>query len=406
MFYLVIFPSVRMRGFMKFKFLIALSFLIPSLSHSYSEDIPVDDLNNFVNIYNKIKSEFIGDVENSDLIKYAIKGMVSSLDEHSQYLVGEEVDVMNKSITGKFSGIGVELMNTDDGLLVISPLIGAPAYRAGILSGDIITSVNSISTRSKKSLDMAISSLVGDSKEPVRIIVNRDDIEIEFSVVREVINIKSVTSNVYKNIGVLRINVFQRGAYDDFKSELNKINKSSDLKGLIVDLRGNSGGLVNEAVEIADYLTERGKSLLITERKSGSFNNISKIDKMFNKPIVVIIDKGSASASEILAGSLKDNGEAVVVGDKSFGKGTIQSVSDYENGDVLVMTTATYLTPNGIIIQSNGVEPDFYIDLPRDLTVDIKSKKNDKKHKKTRLRDDLYIELALREVNNAINALK
>ena len=253
---------------------------------------------------------------------------------------------------------------------------------------------------------MAISSLVGDSKEPVRIIVNRDDIEIEFSVVREVINIKSVTSNVYKNIGVLRINVFQRGAYDDFKSELNKINKSSDLKGLIVDLRGNSGGLVNEAVEIADYLTERGKSLLITERKSGSFNNISKIDKMFNKPIVVIIDKGSASASEILAGSLKDNGEAVVVGDKSFGKGTIQSVSDYENGDVLVMTTATYLTPNGIIIQSNGVEPDFYIDLPRDLTVDIKSKKNDKKHKKTRLRDDLYIELALREVNNAINALK
>lgn len=379
-------------------FLFAFMFM-PMVSHSTDSDVPVDDLNNLVSIYNKIKSDYVGEVNNSDLIKSAIRGMVESLDQNSKYLVGNDVDNINKSMSGSFSGIGVELITTEDGLLVISPLDGGPAYRSGIVSGDIITSVNNISAKNKKTVASAISSLGGDEDRKIDVVVQRGDDSIEFSLVKEIVSVKPIKSKkIDGKYAVMKINTFSRGAFRDFKADLESMNRSGNVEGLIIDLRGNSGGLVDEAVDIADYLIDRNKVLLITERKFDTLTTTSRMDNMFNKPIVVIIDKGSASASEILAGAIQDNGAGLIVGENSFGKGTIQSVSDYENGDVLVITTATYLTPNGNIIQSNGVKPDIEIE-GVDL---IKTSKKRKRFKST-IADDHYMVRSISELKSLIS---
>lgn len=379
-------------------FMVAFMFM-PMVSHSTDSDVPVDDLNNLVSIYNKIKSDYVGEVNNSDLIKSAIRGMVESLDQNSKYLVGSDVDNINKSMSGSFSGIGVELITTEDGLLVISPLDGGPAYRSGIVSGDIITSVNNISAKNKKTVASAISSLGGDEDRKVDVVVQRGDDSIEFSLVKEIVSIKPIKSTkIDGKYAVMKINTFSRGTFIDFKADIESMNRNGKVEGLIIDLRGNSGGLVDEAVDIADYLIDRNKVLLITERKFDTLTTISRMDNMFNKPIVVIIDKGSASASEILAGAIQDNGAGLIVGENSFGKGTIQSVSDYENGDVLVITTATYLTPNGNIIQSNGVKPDIEIE-GVDL---IKTSKKRKRFKPT-IAADHYMVRSISELKSLIS---
>ena len=317
-----------------------------------------------------IDKKFLGEIDEEKILNETIKGYVKGLDDpYTEYMTKEEMEEFNTDIMGNFTGIGIYLTNDVERnvIVIISPIKDSPAYKAGILPGDIITKVDGVSYTGEQ-LTEASNKIKGEIGTKVKLEILRNDETIELEITREHIKINHVESKILNNnIGYIEFNSFDDGCSDEFKEKVEEL-KSKNITSLIIDIRNNGGGLVDEAIKIADYIVEKDATLLITKDKTGE-EEITKaeIDPIIDVPIVVLTNGSSASASEILAGALKDNGKATIVGEKTYGKGVIQELLTLTDGSGLKITTSEYYTPNRNKINEVGITPDVEVKLDEEI---------------------------------------
>ncbi len=330
----------------------------------------------FTEVLSLVKKNYVEEVTTKDLVYGAIKGMLNSLDPHSAFMPPEAYKDMQLDTKGEFGGIGIQIGLKDGILTVIAPIEDTPAYNAGIKSGDKIIKINGESTRDM-GLQDAVSKMRGLKGTSVAITIMREGWKDtkDFTIVRDVIKVKSVKSRVIEgNIGYVKVSQFQERTADDLEAALSKLEKQN-ITSLILDLRNNPGGLLNSAVDVSSQFLPAGKVVVSIKGRSGEKGEYrtedSKVSeqkgekaKMFSAiPMIVLVNQGSASASEIVAGALKDWNRAVILGVQTFGKGSVQSVVPLSDGSGLRLTTARYYTPKGISIQSTGITPDIIVKL-------------------------------------------
>ena len=336
-----------------------------------NEDISAEVLKSFIDAYQIIKNNYVDRVDNEKLIFDAMKGMVGNLDPHSQYLDKEDKDFLINNINGEFAGIGIEYQKVDKGIKVISPLEGTPADKAGIKSGDFIFKINDRSINTFKSVEEALKLLKGKAGEEVTLSALRDNKEIKFNLVKEIIKVQSTKSKIISNdFGYIRISAFQKDTSIEVHKALSEMLKERKIEGLILDLRGNPGGLLDEAIKVSDLFLDEVVVVFTKDRTNKSKLYRAKYGQIIKgTPIVVLVNNGSASASEIVAGALQDNKRAIIIGSKTFGKGSVQTIIEFDDGNAMKLTTSRYYTPNGDSIQAKGIIPDIEI---YDLTVKLK----------------------------------
>ncbi|MBW1998406.1 MAG: S41 family peptidase [Deltaproteobacteria bacterium] len=320
----------------------------------------------FTEVLRQIQENYVEPKDPKELIQGAIKGMVQSLDPHSSFLTREEHQELLIETKGSFSGVGIEISIRDNMLTVVAPIEGSPAYKAGIRAGDKIIKINDDST-ADMSLSEAVKRIRGKKGTKVRLTVIREgeDKPIEFTIVRDVIPLRSVRYyRLTPEIGYVRISTFQSKTTKDLSKALNELEKNASLKGLILDLRNNPGGLLSQAIEVSDLFLESG--VIVSTRGRNQSQNMEvrahKNRKPRNYPIIVLVNSGSASASEIVAGALQDNRKALILGTKTFGKGSVQTIVSLSDGSGLRLTTARYYTPSGRSIQLSGIIPDIELE--------------------------------------------
>jgi carboxyl-terminal processing protease len=318
-----------------------------------------------------VQQHYVDDIDRPTLVRNALKGMLAALDPHSAYLPPRDFTEMNIEISGSFSGIGIEINREDGKLLVVSPIDDSPAHRAGIQPGDQIWKIGGSLTRSL-SLDEAVSRMRGPRGTRVVLTILREGAPapLVFTLVRDIIHTKSLKGRILEpGYGSIRIAQFQEGTGEEFESTLEKLRKMNggQLRGLVLDLRNNPGGLLEEAVAVANrFLGERPETAEIVStrgREPGSSETFTATigPKEPPYPLVVLVNGGSASASEIVAGALQDHRRAVIMGTQTFGKGSVQSVLQLPHGAGLKLTTARYYTPAGRSIQARGITPDILV---------------------------------------------
>lgn len=314
--------------------------------------------NKLLGLEGLIEEEYYQEVSEDKLVDGAIKGLFEGLeDPYSQYYTKDEFQTLKEQTSGSFVGIGVYIgVNAEDkNITIISPIEDSPAYKAGIKSGDVVLAVDGEPVSSKQ-LDDVIKKIKGKENTDVKLTVQRDGKRLDFTVKRQTIVTKSVDSEVKDNdIGYLRITSFDENTYTEFKEHIDKLKKSN-IKGLVIDLRDNPGGLLDVCVDIADDLIGKG-TIVYTKDNSGNKEYYKSDDKELDLPIAVLINGGSASASEILTAALVDNNKAIAIGETSFGKGLVQSVKGLKDGTGYKLTTAQYYTPNGDYINKKGIKP-------------------------------------------------
>lgn len=330
--------------------------------------LPLNELRNFSDIFARVKTDYVEEVDDKTLLEYAIRGMLSGLDPHSTYLNNEEYKELKIGTTGKFGGLGIQVGMEDGFVKVISPIDDTPAFRAGLESGDLIIRLNEKSVKGM-TLNDAVKIMRGEPGTDIKLTVIREgsDKPLPFTVTRDIISVKSVKSRILEpNYGYVRISNFQSKTARDLISEVGKLKKENkdELKGLVLDLRNNPGGVLSAAADVSDAFIDEGKLVYTKGRIANSdFEfNAKPGDIMNGLPIVVLINGGSASASEIVAGALQDHKRAVVMGSKSFGKGSVQTIQELRSGGAVKITTARYFTPNGRSIQGEGITPDIALD--------------------------------------------
>jgi carboxyl-terminal processing protease len=332
-----------------------------------STTIPLEELRNFSDIFARIKTDYVEYVDDKTLLENAIRGMLTGLDPHSTYLGPDEYKELKIGTTGKFGGLGIQVSMENGFVKVISPIDDTPAYRAGLEAGDLIIRLNDKSVKGM-TLNDAVKIMRGEPGSDIKLIVIREgtDKPLPFTITRDIIAVKSVKSRILEpGFGYIRISNFQSKTGRDLVSEVSKLKKDNEneLKGLVLDLRNNPGGVLSAAADVSDAFIDNGKLVYTKGRIDNSdFKFHAKPGDIMNGlPMVVLINGGSASASEIVAGALQDHKRAVVMGSKSFGKGSVQTIQELRSGGAVKMTTARYYTPKGRSIQGEGITPDIIL---------------------------------------------
>ncbi|MFX0542926.1 S41 family peptidase [Roseovarius sp. S4756] len=331
-----------------------------------------EQLDLFGDIFERIRAQYVEEVDEGDLIEAAINGMLTSLDPHSSYLPPEDAEDMQVQTRGEFGGLGIEVTQEEGFVKVVSPIDGTPAANAGVESGDYITHVDGESVLGL-SLDEAVDMMRGPvGSEIVITVVREGEAEpFDLSIIRDTIKVTAVRARTEQKAVVLRVSSFSDQTYqnleDGLAEEIEKAGGIDKINGIVIDLRNNPGGLLNQAIKVSDAFLEKGEIVSTRGRdpQDGERFNATPGDLAQGKPIVVLINGGSASASEIVAGALQDHNRAVVVGTKSFGKGSVQTVMPLRGDGAMRLTTSRYYTPSGRSIQALGVSPDILVAQPR-----------------------------------------
>jgi len=333
-----------------------------------SAGLPLNELRNFSDIFARVKSDYVEEVDDKTLLEHAIRGMLTGLDPHSTYLSPEEYKELKIGTTGKFGGLGIQVGMEDGFVKVISPIDDTPAFRAGLESGDLIIRLNDKSVKGM-TLNDAVKIMRGKPGTDIKLTVIREgaDKPLPFTVTRDIISVNSVKSRILEpDYGYIRISNFQSKTARDLVTEISKLKKDNknELKGLVLDLRNNPGGVLSAAADVSDAFINDGKLVYTKGRiENTEFEfNAKPGDIMNGSPVVVLINGGSASASEIVAGALQDHRRAVIMGSKSFGKGSVQTIQELRSGGAVKITTARYFTPNGRSIQGEGITPDIVLE--------------------------------------------
>ena len=327
--------------------------------------LPLDELRTFTDVFDRIKRDYVEPVDDKELLVSAIRGMLSGLDPHSSYLDESAYHELQTGTSGEFGGLGIEVGMEDGFIKVVAPIDGTPAHEAGVQAGDLIIRLDDTPVKGL-SLDDAIKMMRGKPNTEITLTIVRDgeDKPLKITIVRDIIQIRSVRSELLEpGFGHVRVSQFQSRTAQSLREELDKLRSANggELKGLILDLRNNPGGVLNGAVEVADVFLNNGTVVYTEGRGNGSKQNFKATpgDVLQGAPIVVLVNSGSASASEIVAGALQDQKRAIIMGERTFGKGSVQTILPLMGGTAVKLTTARYYTPNGRSIQAEGIEPDI-----------------------------------------------
>ena len=345
-----------------------------SLAHNVWADknmasaLPLEDLRTFTDVYARIKQDYVTDVDDSDLLKNAIRGMLSGLDPHSSYLDEEQFRELQIGTSGEFGGLGIEVGMENGFVKVIAPIDDTPADRAGVKAGDLIIKLDDKSVKGL-TLEEAVKLMRGKKGSDINLTIVREgeDAPLDIKITRDVIRVRSVRNRVLEpGYGYVRISNFQSKTTRSLLDALESLEKKNEgkLKGLVLDLRNNPGGVLTGAVGVSDTFLKDNKLIVYTEGRVDDSElkyNASTGDSLNGAPLVVLINQGSASASEIVAGAMQDHERATIIGTKSFGKGSVQTILPLNDNTALKLTTARYYTPAGRSIQSQGIVPDILL---------------------------------------------
>ncbi len=339
-----------------------------NLSNSYSSNELYEKIDIFGEVLEKIKKDYVDEVNQSEMMDSAINGVLQSLDPYSSYMSPELFKEMQTDTRGEFGGLGIEIGMESGVVKVISPIDDTPASRAGIKAGDYIVKIGNDQVQGK-SLMEAVKLMRGPVGTSINLTVRRKNVKkpLEFKITRRIIEIKSVNSEIIgknKDLGYIRLKSFNENTDKQFLNIVKRFEKNSKIDGYILDLRNNPGGLLTQAINITDFFLDDGEIVSTKGRKSSETRKFfaRKGDEIQGKPIIVLINNGSASASEIFAGALKDHKRAIILGENSYGKGSVQSIIPLRNGGGMRLTISKYYLPSGNSISEVGVSPDIIVE--------------------------------------------
>ncbi len=349
-------------------FIISIYLLILSKTSAYSKNDFYEKIDLFGEVIENIKKDYVDDVNQSEMMDSAINGVLQSLDPYSAYMSPELFKEMQTDTRGEFGGLGIEIGMEAGVVKVIAPIDDTPAAKAGIKAGDYIVKIGKEQVQGK-SLMEAVKLMRGPVGTSIKLTVRRKNVKkpLEFSITRKVIEIQSVSSKIIskeKNIGYVRLKSFNENSDNQFLKSIRKFEKDKKVIGYVIDLRNNPGGLLTQAINITDFFLDDGEIVSTKGRKISETRKFfaKKGDEIQGKPIIVLINSGSASASEIFAGALKDHKRAIILGENSYGKGSVQSIIPLRNGGGMRLTISKYYLPSGKSISEVGVTPDILIE--------------------------------------------
>ena len=350
---------------------ILIIFLISSIffaSKSYSKNELYEKIDLFGEVLENIKKEYVDEVDQSEMMESAINGVLQSLDPYSAYMSPELFKEMQTDTRGEFGGLGIEIGMEAGVVKVISPIDDTPAAKAGIKAGDYIVKIGKEQVQGKSLLE-AVKLMRGPVGTSINLTVRRKNEKkpLEFKIIRKIIEVQSVSSEILgknKNLGYIRLKSFNENSDKQFLKTVKKFEKDMKIKGYLLDLRNNPGGLLNQAINITNFFLNDGEIVSTKGRKISETRKFfaRRGDEIDGKPIVVLINNGSASASEIFAGALKDHKRAIILGENSYGKGSVQSIIPLKNGGGMRLTISKYYLPSGKSISEVGVTPDIYVE--------------------------------------------